>query len=63
MCEQGVQERAEHTALRDAGVESQGGRCGSAYPPSLGSARQEVQDPVTQDGVDDELGETSGIEC
>jgi len=43
--EHGVQEGAEHVALRDAGVESQGGAC-------VGSARQEVQNPVTQGGVD-----------
>ncbi len=46
--EQGLQERAEHTTLRDAGVESQSGGCGAAYPHSLGSARQEIQDPVTK---------------
>ncbi len=66
----GVQERAEHAALRGAGVESQGGGCGGAYPHSLGSACQEVQDPITEGGVEpkvpelsDELGGHNGIEC
>ncbi len=60
MCEQGVQERAEHAALRGTGVEGQGGECGAAY--------QDIQDPVTQGGVepkvsqlDDELGGNSEL--
>lgn len=47
-----VQERAEHAALRGAGVGRQGGGRGGAYPHSLGSARQEVQDPISEFGVE-----------
>ncbi|KAI3372494.1 hypothetical protein L3Q82_022695 [Scortum barcoo] len=57
MREQGVQQRAEHTALGGAGVQSQGGGCGAAHPHSLGSARQEVQDPITQGAVEPEVGD------
>ncbi len=39
-------------APRGAGVESQGGVCGAAYPYSLGSGRQEVQDSITEGGVE-----------
>ena len=46
MREQGVQERTEQAALGGTGDESQGGGCGAAYPHSLGSAGQEVQDPT-----------------
>ena len=46
MHEQGVQERTEYAARGGTGVEGQGGGCGSAYPHSLVSARQEVQDPI-----------------
>ncbi|KAI3359045.1 hypothetical protein L3Q82_015431 [Scortum barcoo] len=49
--------------------ESQGGGCGAAHPHSLGSARQEVQDPVTEGAVEpevselgDELGGHDGVE-
>ncbi len=67
--EQRVQERAEHAALRCASIEGQGGGCGAAYLHSLGSACQEVQDPVTHGSVesqiselDDELGGHNSIE-
>ena len=70
MREQGVQERTEHAALGGTCVESQGGGCGAAYPHSLGSARQEVQDPITEGDVEpkiselgDELLGHDGIEC
>ncbi len=70
MCEQGVQEGAEHAALRGASVESQGGGFRAAYPHSLRSAHQEVQDPVTDGGVEprvselgDKLGGHSGVKC
>ncbi|KAI3362606.1 hypothetical protein L3Q82_001696 [Scortum barcoo] len=63
-------ERAEHTALGSADVESQGGGCGAAHPHSLWSSHQEVQDPVTEGGVEtevselgDELGGHDGVEC
>ena len=52
MREQGVQERTEQAALGGAGVESQAGGCGAACPHSLGSAHQEVQDPITEGDVD-----------
>ncbi len=68
--EQGVQDRAEHAPLSGAGVEGQGRGCGAAYPHSLGSARQEVQDPITEGGdepkvseLGDELGRHNCIEC
>ena len=50
--EQGVEERAEHAALRGTGVEDQGGGCDVSHPHCLGSARQEVQDPVTEGAVE-----------
>ena len=69
MCEQEVEERAEHAALRGSGVEDQGGGCDVSHPHCLGSARQEVQDPVTEGAVepevselDDQLGGHNGIE-
>ena len=34
-----------------AQVNSQGGGCGAAYPQCLGSAHQEVQDPITEGDV------------
>ena len=57
MYEQEVQERTEHAALGGAGVECQVGGCGAAYPHSLGSARQEVQDPITDGGVEPKVSE------
>ncbi len=69
MHKQGAQERAEHAALRGTGVESQGGGCGAAYPYNLGSVCQEVQDPITEGGVEpkvsdgDELGGHNGVKC
>ena len=69
MREQGIQERTEHAALGGTSVESQGGGCGAAYPHSLGSACQDVQDPITEGDVepkvselDDELQGQDGIE-
>ncbi len=57
-------------ALRSTGIESQGGGCGATYPHSLGSASQEVQDPITEGGVEpkvselgDELGRHNGVNC
>ena len=38
VCEQGVEERAEHAALRGSGVEDQGGGCDVSHPHCLGSA-------------------------
>lgn len=68
MCEQGVQQRVEHAALKGAGMRFRV-EDGDAYPHSLGSARQEVQDPVTH-GVEplvfelnDQLGGLNGVEC
>lgn len=37
----------EHTTLKGAVAVSQGGGCSGAYPHSLGSSCQEVQDLVT----------------
>lgn len=45
--EQGVQERAEHAALRGPSVESQVERCGGASLHSLGTVCLKVQHPVT----------------
>ena len=50
--EQEVEERAEHAALRGSGVEDQGGGCDVSLPHCLGSARQEVQDPITEGAVE-----------
>ena len=49
--EQGLQERTEQAPLRGPSVEDQSGRCVLAYPYQLGTARQEVQDPVAEGGV------------
>ena len=49
MGEQGVQEGTKHAPLRGPRFEDQCGRCVVAYPYHLGSARQEVQDPVAED--------------
>ena len=38
VCEQGVEERAEHAALRGSGVEDQGGGCDVSQPHCLGSS-------------------------
>ena len=48
MGEQGVQEGTKHTPLWDPRVEDQHGGGDVAYPHHLGSARQEVQDPVAE---------------
>ena len=40
-----------------AGVESQGGGCGAAYLHSLGSLRQEVQEPITEGYVEPKVSE------
>lgn len=68
--EQRVWERAEYAALKCASVKNQGGGCSSAYMHSLGSAPQEVQDPVILGSVesqvsklDDKLGGHSGVQC
>jgi hypothetical protein len=57
MGEQGVQERAENAPLWGPSVEDQRGRDVVSYPLYLGAARQKVQDPVAQGGV-----ETQGLE-
>ena len=54
--EQGVQERAQNAPLWGPSVEDQRGGYVVAYPHHLGAARQEVQYPVAQGGV-----ETQGI--
>ena len=63
---QGVQEGADHTPLWGPCDEDQ--RSGVTH--HLGVARQEVQDPVAQGGVqtqdpelNDELGGYHGVEC
>ena len=48
MSQQGVQEGTEHAPLRGPHVEDQRGRCVDAYPYHLGTAHQEVQDPVAE---------------
>ena len=55
--EQGVQERAQNAPLWGPSVEDQRGGDVVAYPHHLGAARQEVQYPVAQGGV-----ETQGLE-
>jgi hypothetical protein len=51
MSEQGVQEGTEHAHLRGPCVEDQRGKCVVTYPYHLGTARQEVQDPVAEGGL------------
>ena len=51
MCEQGLQEGTKYTPLRGPSVEDQCARRVVAYPYQLGVAGQEVQDPVTEEGV------------
>lgn len=70
MHEQGVQGRAEHTALTVTGVDSQGGGCGAANSHSLGALCQEAEDPVTEGGFESQVSELgdvlerhNGIEC
>jgi len=46
---QGVQEWTEYAALRRSGAHYRGGE--TAHPHHLGSAHQEVQDPVARGGV------------
>ena len=67
--EQGVQEWAENAPLWGPSVVDQ---CsgGVSYLHHLGAARQEVQNPVAQDGVEtqglkliDEFGGYYGVEC
>ncbi len=48
MCVQGVQERAENTALRGSSVKGQRGGVVATYSDHLPSACQEVQDPAAQ---------------
>jgi hypothetical protein len=55
--EQGVQERAQNAPLWSPSVEDQRGGNVVTYPHHLGAARQEVQYPVAQGGV-----ETQGLE-
>ena len=45
------QEGTEHAPLGSSSREDQRGRCVATYPPHLGAARQEVQDPVSEGGV------------
>ena len=49
--EQGLQEGTKYTPLRGPSVEDQRGRRVVAYSYHLGVARQEVQDPVAEEGV------------
>ena len=49
--EQGVQEGTKHTLLWGPLVKGQHGRGDVAYPHHLGLTRQEVQDPVSEGGV------------
>ena len=69
MGEQGVQEGAEHAPLWGPCVEDQHSRGSVSYLHHLAAARQEVQDPVAQGGVqtqgpelNDELGRYYGVE-
>ena len=51
MNEQGVQEGTEHAPMRGPSVEDEHGECVVTYPYHLGAVRQEVQDPVAEEGV------------
>ena len=51
MSEQGLQEGAEHAPLWGPSVEDQRSGGDVSYLHHLGAARQEVQDPVAQGGV------------
>jgi hypothetical protein len=50
--EQGVQERADHTLLWGPSVEGQRSGDVVSYLHQLGAARQKVQDPIAQGGVE-----------
>ena len=70
MGEQGLQEGDEYVPLWSPCVEDQQNGGVISYLHHLGAARQEVQDPVAQGGVqtqgpelDDELGGNYGVEC
>ena len=59
--EQGVQERAQNAPLWGPSVvEDQRGGDVVAYPHHLGAARQEVQYPVAQAGVETQVLELEG---
>ena len=67
---QGVQEGAENAPLWGPSVEDQRSGDVSSYIHHLGPARQKVQDPVSQGGVEprglkliDEFGGYYGVEC
>ena len=55
--EQGVQEAAEHAPLWGPSVEGQRSGDVVSYLHHLGTARQKVQDPIAQGGV-----ETQGLQ-
>ena len=64
-----VQEGTKDTPLWDPCVKGQRGGSDVAYPNPLGSAHQEVQDPVAEGGVQtqspklgNELGGDNGVE-
>ena len=68
--EQGLQEGPEHAPLWGPSVEDQRSGGVVSYLHHLVAARQEVQDPVAQGGVqtqgpklNDELGGYYGVEC
>jgi hypothetical protein len=68
--EQGVQKWTEQAPLWGPSVEGQRGGDVVSYLHPLGVARQEVQDPIAQGGVeaqglllDDELGGCYSVEC
>ena len=70
MGEQGVQEGAEHAPLTGPCFEDQRSGGVDSYLCHLGAARQEVQDPVSQGGVqtqgpelNDDFGGYYGVEC
>ena len=49
---QGIQEGTKYTPLRGPSVKDQPGRRVVAYSYHLGTARQEVQDPVAEGGLE-----------
>lgn len=67
---QGIQERAQHTALGGACAEGQGGGAGGAYLNHLRAVSQEVLDPGTDGGGESDVDElvhqdirNNGVKC
>ena len=50
ICVQRVQNWTQNTPLRNTSIEDDGGECGGAHPDMLESVSQEVLDPQTEGG-------------